>query len=271
LLPEETFQVSATEILKLQMDKQLLQEIKDKTTNDPVMQDTITKLQRGETKDSKIPLGLCQVRDGLLTYDGLLWIPDDDELRLKIMHDHHDTKVAGHPGRAKILELVSRQFYWPQQRHYVTRYVDHCDTCKRIKPVKHAPFGLLKPLEPPIRPWDSISMDFITGLPQSENHNTLWVIVDWLTKMAHFVPCSDTLKLEELADSFIQHILRSHGLPRSIVSDRGSLFTSKFWTQITEAFGTTRSLSTAFHTETDGQTERINAVLEQYLRAYCNY
>jgi hypothetical protein len=271
LLPEETFEVNLTEITRLRIDEELLQEIKEKTETDPVMKDTITKLKRGETKDSKIALGLCDIQEGFLTYEGLLWIPDDDELRLKILHDHHDSKAAGHPGRAKTLELVSRQYYWPHQRQYVTRYVDHCDTCKRIKPIKHAPFGLLKPLQPPSRPWDSISMDFITGLPESEGYNTLWVIVDRLTKMAHFVPCLDTMKPEELAECFIMHVLRPHGLPRSIISDRGALFASKFWTHIMEAFGTTRNLSTAFHPETDGQTERVNAILEQYLRAYCNY
>jgi len=179
--------------------------------------------------------------------------------------------VAGHPGRARTLELVSRSFYWPHQRKYVNRYVDHCDTCKRIKPIRHAPFGLLKPLTPPHRPWDSISMDFITGLPVTNGHNALWVVVDRLTKMAHFVACNDTMNPEGLADSFIKHVVRSHGIPSDIISDRGTLFTSGFWGRITKALGISRSLSTAFHPQTDGQTERVNATLEQYLRAYCNY
>jgi hypothetical protein len=175
--------------------------------------------------------------------------------------------VAGHPGRAKTLELVSRNYYWPHQRQYVGRYIDHCDTCTRIKPVKHAPFGLLKPLQVPDRPWDSISMDFVTGLPPVDGCNAIWVIVDRLTKMAHFVPCSDTMKPRQLADGFILHIVRTHGLPNSIISDWGSLFTSKFWTHIMGALGTTRNLSTAFHPEIDSQTERVNAIMEQYLWA----
>jgi hypothetical protein len=271
LLPPEVFRADATEVLQLQIDHELLQKIKDRTKHDPVLQETIIKLQNGEQRDSKIALGLCEMRDDLLTYDSLIWVPDDDELHLKILHDCHDSQAAGHPGRAKTLELVSRQFYWPHQRKYVNRYVDNCDTCKRIKPIKHAPFGLLKPLEPPSQPWDSISMDFITGLPESEGSDTLWVVVDRLTKMAHFVPTSDTIKPEQLADAFITYLFRPHGLPNSIISDRGSLFTSSFWTHIMKALGTTRNLSTAFHPETDGQTERVNAILEQYLRAYCNY
>jgi hypothetical protein len=214
---------------------------------------------------------LCEEKNGLLTYEGLIWIPQDDELHLQIRHDHHDALVASHPGRAQTLELISRKYYWPHQRQYVPRYVDNCDTCKRIKPIRHAPFGLLKPLQLPTRPWDSISMEFITGLPEVEGSNALWVIVDRLTKMAHFVACKDTMGPKDLAEGFIAHIVRTHGLPNNIISDRGSLFTSKFWKQIMEAMGTTRNLSTAFYPETDGQMERTNATLEQYLQAYCNY
>jgi hypothetical protein len=114
-------------------------------------------------------------------------------------------------------------------------------------------------------------MDFITGLPLVERCNALWVIVDRLTKMAHFVACADTMGPSDLADGFISHMVRAHGLPSSIISDRGSLFMSTFWKRIMEAMGTIQNLSTAFHPETDGQMERTNTILEQYLRAYCNY
>jgi hypothetical protein len=114
-------------------------------------------------------------------------------------------------------------------------------------------------------------MDCITGLPEEEGSNTIWVIVDCLTKMAHFVACVDTMGPKELADGFLTHVVRTHGLPSSVISDRGSLFTSTFWKRIMEAMETSRNLSTAFHLESDGQMERINAILERYLRAYCNY
>jgi hypothetical protein len=214
---------------------------------------------------------LCEEREGLLTYEGLIWIPDNDPLQLRLLHDHHNALVAGHPGWAKTLELLGRNYYWPQQWQYINQYVNNYDTCKRIKPVKHAPFGLLRPLQLPERPWDSISMDFITGLPRVEGCNALWVIVDRLTKMAYFIACADTMGPSDLADGFTSHVVRAHGLPSSIISDRGSLFMSAFWKWIMEAMGTTQNLSTAFHLETDGQTERTNAILEQYLRVYCNY
>jgi hypothetical protein len=183
----EAFQLSTTRTIELQIDTELRDEIREKSNEDETIKGIREKLKNGVTRDGKIALGLCEEKDGLLTYDGLVWIPDDDELRIRILRDHHDARAAGHPGRARTLELVSRSFYWPHQRKYVNRYVDHCDTCKRIKPIRHAPFGLLKPLGPPHRPWDSISMDFIIELPTTEGCNALRVVVDRLTKMAHLV------------------------------------------------------------------------------------
>jgi hypothetical protein len=114
-------------------------------------------------------------------------------------------------------------------------------------------------------------MDFITRLPKEEGSNTIWVIIDYLIKMAHFVAYVNMMGLKELADRFLTYVIRTHGLPSSIVLDRGSLFTSTFWKQIMEAMGTSRNLSIVFYPESDGQTERINAILQQYLWVYCNY
>ena len=130
------------------------------------------------TRDGKIARGLCEENKGILLYDGLIWIFDNNNLRLWILRDHHDVQFAGHPGCARTLVLVSRSFYWPGQRKYVHRYVDHCDTCHRIKPIRHTPFGLLKPLELPHRPWETISMDFIIVLLASNGKDALWVIID---------------------------------------------------------------------------------------------
>jgi len=114
-------------------------------------------------------------------------------------------------------------------------------------------------------------MDFITALPISNGKDALWVIIDCLTTMEHLVACHGTMNPEDLADHFLRQVVRPHGLPSSMVSDRGSLFTSDFWKRVTETLGISRNLSTAFHLQMDGQTERANATLEQYLRVYCNY
>jgi hypothetical protein len=220
-------------------DTALLGEIKSKMKTDEEIQDILKKLRKGEWQDNKTALGLCKEQNELLTYDRLIWVPQDDNLHLHLLHDYHDVLVAGHPGGARTLELLSRKYYWPHQCQYVQRYVDNCDTCKRIKPTRYTPFGLLKPLQLPTRPWDSISMDFIMGLPETEGCNALWVIVDCLTQMSHFIACKDTMGPHDLAKEFLLHVIWAHGLPSSIISDRGLLFTCKFCGQVMKAMGMT--------------------------------
>ena len=140
-----------------------------------------------------------------------------------------------------------------------------------MKPVRHKPYGLLQPLPIPERPWGSISMDFITDLPKSGKFDSILVVADRLTKMSHFIACKKSTSAMETANLLIDNVFRFHGLPDDIISDRGPQFTSKFWKSINDIFGIKVKLSTAFHPESDGQTERINQVLEQYLRGYVNY
>jgi hypothetical protein len=187
------------------------------------------------------------------------------------MKQLHDDITARHPGREKTFEIQTRNYYFPGMRKFVNKYVDHCDTCAKIKPTRHAPYGLLKPLEIPKRPWQSISRDLVTGLPESNGHDAIWVVEDRLTKMAHYIPCNETTDTRQFAHMFITHVFRLHGLPLDITSDRGSLFTAKFWKELARELSIDRRLSTAYHPQTDGQTERVNATMEQYLRAYCNY
>jgi len=135
LLPEEAFkalQANTTETINLEIDKELPNEIRTLSAADKEIQEIRRKKASGTTRDGKITLGLCEENSRLLMYDGLIWVPDNDTLQLRILRDHHDAQAAGHPGRARTLELVSRNFYWPGQRKYIHRYVDHCDTCHRI-------------------------------------------------------------------------------------------------------------------------------------------
>jgi len=206
LLSEEVFealQANTTETINLEIDKKLLNEIETLSAADKEIQEIQREKASGTTCNRKIALGLYEENTGLLMYDGLIWIPDDVTLWLHILRDHHDVQATGHPGQARTLELISRSFYWPGQRKYIHRYVDHCDTYHRIKPIQHAPFGLLKPLELPHRPWDAISTYYITALPMSNGKDALWVIIDRLTKMGHFVACQGTMNPEDLADHFL--------------------------------------------------------------------
>ena len=156
-------------------------------------------------------------------------------------------------------------------RETIKRYVKNCDRCQQSKAVRHALYGLLQLNEVPDEPWRSIAMDFITDLPESDGYDTILVVINRLTKMSYFISCKKNLVAGQFTTRFMQHIVRLHGIPRDIISDRESLFTSGLWNQITEKFGIERRLSRAFHRQTDGQTGRTNVTLEQYLRAYVNY
>lgn len=212
------------------------------------------------------------VQDGLILRDRRVTLADDLDLKKEILQENHDSVLSGHPGSKKTLESVKRGYYWFRMQKEIAQYTSTCEVCNRSKPSRSKPKGLLKPLPVPARPWSSISMDFITNLPSSQGHETILVVVDRLTKMASFIPCVGT-KPNGLytARLVFDNIFRHHGLPSDIVSDRDSVFTSGFWQALAELLHINTNLSTAYHPQTDGQTERVNAVLEQYLRAYVNF
>lgn len=214
---------------------------------------------------------------GLLLFNGFIFIPNSQKLKLAVLQQCHDSRSSGHFGFDKTFELLSRSFFWPKMRKFVENYCRSCDTCARSKSVRHKPFGLLRSLPPPSQPWSSISMDFVVKLPISfdpatkSSFDSIWVVVDRLTKYAYFIPCNETMTASEFAFLFLRHIFSSHGLPREIVSDRGSLFVSKFVSSFCKLANIHQALSTAFHPQTDGQTEIMNQFLEQYLRSFVNY
>jgi hypothetical protein len=147
-------------------------------------------------------------------------------------------------------------------------YIAQCDARQRVKAEHQRPAGLLQPLKVPMWKWEEVGMDFITGLPRSNRgHDSVWVIVDRLTKVAHFLPIKTTNRGQNLAELYIGRIVSLHGVPKRIVSDRGSRFTSLFWESLHRALGTNLSFSTAFHPQTGGQTERVNQILEDMLCA----
>ena len=169
------------------------------------------------------------------------------------------------------MELIQRSFEFPSLRSFVEDYIATCMRCARNKSRRHRPHGFLQPLPVPDRPWSSISMDFIEQLPTSKDYDAILVVVDRLSKMAHFLACTGHTTSKDLADMMLRFIFSQHGYPSDIVSDRGSKFISRFWQTVTSKLQIKRKLSTAYHPQTDGQTERVNQSLEQYLRIYCAY
>jgi hypothetical protein len=205
---------------------------------------------------------------GVLWFDDRLVVPKDRGLRNKLMDKAHLSKLSIHPGSSKMYQELRSRYWWMKMKKEITAYVARCDTCCRVKALHMKPAGLLQPLSMPDWKWDEICMDFITGLPTSQKGNDLiWVIVDRLTKSAHFIPVQTSYRPPEYAKLYISQIVRLHGIPRVIVSDRGSQFTAHFWEHLNKCLGTSLVHSTAYHPQTDGQTERVNAVLEDMLRA----
>jgi hypothetical protein len=175
-----------------------------------------------------------------------------------------------HPGTTKMYLDLKTRYWWRGMKKEIAQYVARCDICQRTKAEHQKPAGLLQPLPIPEWKWEEIGMDSVTGLPQTQKGNdSIWVIIDRLTKVAHFIPVKTTFGGATLARIYLKEIVRLHGIPRKIVSDRGTQFPSKFWTSLQKAMGTKLDFSTAYHPQTDGQTERVNKVLEDLLRAVC--
>ncbi|GJP47701.1 hypothetical protein CLOM_g6873 [Closterium sp. NIES-68] len=183
-----------------------------------------------------------------------------------LIQEAHDSNFSGHYGIDKTAKLLSRNYYWPDLSTDVQQYVTSCATCQRMKSSRLRRAGLLQPLEPPSRPWQQVTMDFVTSLPAGPSGNdAILVVVDRLTKMAHFAACKTTITAEQTAKLFLTNIVRLHGIPSAIISDRDTRFTSNFWTKTWQQYGTRLHLSTAYHPQSDGQTERTNQTMEQLL------
>ena len=245
-------------------EEALIHEIKEAPKDD-----FFKKNERNTSKQDS-PYSLSP--DGrLLLRNGKIYVSDHEDLRYQVLQEHHDHKLRGHPGIFKTTKLIQRTYFWPRLQRDVTHYVRACHQCARAKTVRHSPYGFLKPLPVGERPWASISMDHVEQLPDSNGYDSILVVICRLTKQAILISAHTTDTATELAQYFIQHVFSKHGLPADIISDRGHLFVSKFWKSLCKALDITSNLSTAYHPETDGQTERTIQTIEQYLRIFVNY
>ena len=177
----------------------------------------------------------------------------------------HDTKVGGHSGVLRTFKKLGQQFYWPGIHKIVQKYVKEYEICQKKKAETLAPAGLLQPLPIPCQVWHDITLDFIEGFPVSQGRDTIMVIVDRLSKFAHFLTLRHLFTAKTVAEKFVEGIIKLHGMPKSIVSDRDPIFISHFWQEFFKMSGTKLRLSSAYHPQTDGQTEVINRCVEQYL------
>ncbi|GJW18246.1 putative reverse transcriptase domain-containing protein [Tanacetum coccineum] len=217
---------------------------------------------RGMDKSFEIRL------DGTCCIKNRSWLPLFGYLRDLIMHESHKSKYSIQPGSDKMYQDIKKLYWWPNMKAIIAEYVGKCLTCSRVKAECQKLSGLLVQSEIPMWKWERITMDFITKLSKTSNgHDTIWVIVDRLTKSTHFIPTRATDSMETLTRLYIKEIVSRHGVPISIISDHDSHFTSRFWQSLQNALGTQLDMSTAYHPKTDGQSERTIQTLKDMMRA----
>ena len=190
-----------------------------------------------------------QIRDdGVIVRGSRMCVPEIGELKREIMEEAHSSAYAMHPGSTKMYHTLREHYWWKGMKKEIANFVSRCLTYQQVKAEHQKPAGKIQPLPIPIWKWDKITMDFVTGLPRTRRqHDSIWVIVDRLTKSAHFLLVSNDDPLDKLAQLYVEEIVRLHGVPLSIVSYRDPRFTSRFWSSLQDAMGTRLHFSTAFH------------------------
>ncbi|KAL0561144.1 hypothetical protein IC582_001564 [Cucumis melo] len=247
---------------QLTVQPTLRQRIIDAQINDPYLVEKRGLAEAGQAAEFSLS------SDGGLLFERRLCVPSDSAVKTELLAEAHSSPFSMHPGSTKMYQDLKRVYWWRNMKREVAEFVSKCLVCQQVKAPRQKPAGLLQPLSIPEWKWENVSMDFITGLPRTlRGFTVIWVVVDRLTKSAHFVPGKSTYTASKWAQLYMSEIVRLHGVPVSIVSDRDARFTSKFWKGLQTAMGTRLDFSTAFHPQTEGQTERLNQVLEDMLRA----
>jgi transposase InsO family protein len=249
----------------------------DAQPKDEIYQDLLTAVDQQlrylpeKYRYLRLMMADLSVSGSSLLFKNRYWVPQSEPLRTGILQEIHDSHLTGHPGKNVMTGIISRTYFWPGMSKDIQKFVRNCRACGRNTVWRTRKQGLLHPLPVPERSWTEISMDFVTGLPKTSNrYENILVITDRLSKGAVFIPTKGRSS-EELAKVFIKYYIAYHSLPRAIVSDRGDEFVQGVWSWICKLLNIKQRLSTAYHPETDGSTERMNQVLEEYLRHHCSY
>lgn len=242
-----------------QQSSQLQQEV----SKDPWLKSIVEAIQKDVTAKPGFSL-----KGGILFYKNRLVIPANSPLIEDLLKDFHSSPSGGHSGYLRTYRRMAGTLYWQGMMKRVQDFVKACDTCQRQKYAATTPSGLLQPLPIPVLVWSEISMDFITCLPKSNGFEAILVVVDRLSKYSHFIPLKHPFTARSIAAIFVKEVVRLHGIPESILSDRDPLFVSIFWKELFKLVGTVLKMSSAYHPQTDGQTEVINRCLEAYLRCF---
>jgi hypothetical protein len=240
-------------LASLEVQPTLMDKIKEAQKLDKEIEEIKSNMSKGKAK------GFCEDEHGTVWFEKRVCVPQDPELGKLLLQVAHDSPYSIHPGNTKMYMDLKSRFWWSHMKRDIVEYIALCDVYNRVKVEHEKPAGLLQPLPIAEWKWDNIGMDFITGLPRTKSgYDSIRVVVDHLTKVAHFIPVKTTYTSARLAKIYMNRIVCLHGVPKSIVSDRGTQLTSHFWRQLHESLGTRIEFSTAFHHQTDGQIERVN-------------
>ena len=204
-------------------------------------------------------------RDGMWYKNDRLYVPPP----LRRHEELHASAYAGHFGAERTISAIAGRFFWPRMKRQITKLVEECSVCQKSKPRSHNVYGLLQPIPAPDRPWEQVTMDLVTELPKTaRGHDAVLTVVDRLTKMVHWIPCNKAIGAEATAHIFMNNVFKYHGLPEVIIGDRDVRWSGAFWQTVFKSLGTKIKLSTAYHPQTDGQSERANRTMEEILRSY---
>jgi hypothetical protein len=245
---------------QLKLESILLQRIIDAQKDNEGMRHIREKIETGKAK--------CSRKDdqGIVWFNNRIVVPKNEGIRQQILDEAHLSRYSIHPGSTKMYHDLKQHYWWTKMKIEIARYVAKCDTCRRVKAIHMKTAGPLQSLPIPTWKWEDISMDFIVGLPRTaKGYDSIWVIIDRLTKIAHFLPVKTYYPVLTYVELYIARILSLHGIPKTIVSDRGPQFVSKFWEELHKSLGTKLLHGLAYHPQTSGQTERVNQILEDML------
>ena len=237
---------------------------------DENLQQKIVRAYASDPQYSKqnLPTGVILDRTTNLYYKAdKICLPNNKNLQNEIIHEFHD--AAGHPDASRTTANLLKSYWWTKGVHRtIKKYVEHCPTCQRIKPKTTTSRAPLQSMPTPTRPWEHMSMDFITNLPEVDGYNAIVTFVDMFTKQAHFAPCSSNVNARQLAKIYLDTVYKHHGIQRLFIGDRDPKYTSEYWRSLMQQLKTKMNLSTAYHPQTDGNTERVHRTIEQILRAF---
>lgn len=240
-----------------------LEEVISSYTADSFASALVTKLSVDPTAVPNYSLS-----DGVIRYKNRISIGCNIALQHKILETLHSSPTGGHSGIPVTMRRVKQYFAWKGLKKSVTEFVTSCHTCQQAKPDRAKYSGLLQPLSVPEGAWQLVSLDFVEGLPSSQRMNVVLVVVDTFSKYAHFVPIAHPFTALSIAKVYMTNIYKLHGLPKALVSERDRIFTSKLWQTLFTLEGVSLQMSSAYHPQSDGQTERVNQCMETFLRCF---